>query len=171
MGEQRTMNLNEVKLEPVTIESKEKLKNLMSIYLHDLSEFASDLKINEDGKFEYDGLELYFKSEDLKPFFITYYGEAVGFVLLNTGRYIPEDRDYVVNELFLLKGFRKKGIANTAIKNLLETYRGKYEIAQISNNKLAVNFWKKFYENHSIKYTESREIIDSIEGNVQRFNV
>jgi Fe-S cluster biosynthesis and repair protein YggX len=46
------MNLNEKKLERISIESKAKLENLMSIYLHDLSEFASDLKINEDGKFE-----------------------------------------------------------------------------------------------------------------------
>lgn len=165
------MNLNEVKLEPVTIEFKEKLKNLMNLYLHDLSEFASDIKINEDGKFEYDGIELYFKSEDLKPFFITYKGEVAGFVLLNTGKYIPKDRDYVVHELFVLRYFRKKGIANTAIKNLLEIYKGKYEIGQISSNKLAVNFWTNFYKNQGIEYGESEEMIDNIECNVQTFSV
>ena len=53
----------------------------MNLYLHDLSEFVSDLKINEDGKFEYEGFELYFSSEDLRPFFIIYQGEMVGFIL------------------------------------------------------------------------------------------
>jgi len=151
------MSSNEIKLERVTIESKAKLENLMSIYLHDLSEFADDLKINKDGKFEYDGLEMYFKSEDLTPYFITFQGEVAGFVLFNTGRYAPRDIDYVVHELFLLKGFRNKGIGNSAIRILLDTYKGKYRIVQISSNKPAVNFWTKFYANQGIKYIESKE--------------
>lgn len=165
------MNLNEIELERVNIESKAKLENLMSIYLHDLSEFAADLKINEDGKFEYDGLELYFKSEDLTPYFITYKGEVAGFVLFNTGKYVPKDIDYVVHELFILKGFRNKGIGNAAIRILLDKYKGKYRIVQISTNKTAVNFWTKFYEKQGIEYIESKEKHDDLEGNVQIFNV
>ncbi|SFB41472.1 GNAT family N-acetyltransferase [Clostridium frigidicarnis] len=165
------MNLNEIELEPVNIESKAKLENLMSIYLHDLSEFAADLKINEEGKFEYDGLELYFKSDDLIPYFITYQDEVVGFVLFNMGKYVPKDIDYVVHKLFILKGFRKKGIGNAAIKILLDKYKGKYRIIQISTNKTAVNFLAKFYEKQGIEYIESKEKHDDLEGNVQIFNV
>ncbi|WP_346962309.1 GNAT family N-acetyltransferase [Clostridium sp.] len=165
------MNLNEIKLEQVVIESRAKLENLVSIYLHDLSEFADDLKINEDGKFEYDGLEIYFKSEDLTPYFITYQGEVAGFVLFNTGKYAPRDIDYVVHELFLLKGFRKKGIGNAAIRILLDTYKGKYRIEQISSNKPAVNFWTKFYENQGIKYTELKERHYDLECSIQIFNI
>jgi predicted acetyltransferase len=165
------MNLNETKLERISIESKAKLENLMSIYLHDLSEFAADLKINEDGKFEYDGLELYFKSEDLTPYFITYQGEVAGFVLFNTGKYVPKDIDYVVHELFLLKGLRNKGVANAAIKILLDAYKGKYRIVQISTNKTAVKFWTKFYQKQGIKYVESKEKHDDLEVNVHIFNV
>lgn len=165
------MNLNETKLERVTIDSKVKLENLMSMYLHDLSEFAADLKINEDGKFEYGGLELYFKSEDLTPYFITYKGEVAGFVLFNSGKYVPKDIDYVIHELFILKGFRKKGIAKAAIKILLDTYKGRYRIVQISTNNTAVNFWTRFYEMQGIKYVESKEKLDDIDGNVQVFKV
>jgi len=169
----RIMNLNDVKLERVTIELKEKLKNIMSLYLHDMSEFGDDLKVNEEGIFEYEGFDLYFKTEDLKPFFITYQGEVAGFVFLNSGKYVPREIDYEVHELFLLKGYRKKGIGNAAIQNLLELYRGKYKIAQISCNKLAINFWTKFYENQGINYVESKEKLDDIEleGTVQIFNV
>ncbi|GAA0778803.1 GNAT family N-acetyltransferase [Clostridium subterminale] len=165
------MNLNEVKLEPVDIESRAKLENLVSIYLHDLSEFADDLKINEDGKFEYDGLEMYFKSEDLTSYFITYQGEVAGFILFNTGKYAPRDIDYVVHELFLLKGFRKKGIGNAAIRILLDTYKGKYRIEQISSNKPAVNFWTKFYENQGIKYIELKERHYDLECSIQIFSI
>lgn len=165
------MNLNEIKVERITIDSKAKLENLMSIYLHDLSEFVADLKINEEGKFEYDGLELYFKSEDLNPYFIIYQDEVAGFILFNTGKYVPKDIDYVVHELFILKGFRKKGIGSTAIRILLDKYKGKYKIVQISSNKTAVNFWMKFYEKQGIKYIEAREKLDDLEGNVQIFTV
>lgn len=165
------MNLNKAKLERVTVVSKVKLENLMSIYLHDLSEFADDLKINEDGRFEYDGLDLYFKSEDLTPYFITYQGEVAGFVLFNTGKYVPKDIDYVVHELFILKNFRNKGVGSAAIRILLDEFKGKYRIVQISTNKTAVNFWIKFYEKQGIKYIESKEKLDDLDCNVQIFDV
>lgn len=165
------MNLNKAKLERVTVVSKVKLENLMSIYLHDLSEFADDLKINEDGRFEYDGLDLYFKSEDLTPYFITYQGEVSGFVLFNTGKYVPKDIDYVVHELFILKNFRNKGVGSAAIRILLDEFKGKYRIVQISTNKTAVNFWIKFYEKQGIKYIESKEKLDDLDCNVQIFDV
>lgn len=165
------MNLNETRLEKIAIGSKSKLENLMSIYLHDLSEFADDLKINEDGKFEYDGLELYFKSEDLTPYFIIYQGEVAGFVLFNKGKYVSKDIDYTVHEIFILKGFRNKGIAKAAVKILLDAYKGKYRIVQISTNNTAVNFWRKFYEKQGIKYIESKEKLDNLEANVQIFSV
>ena len=165
------MNLNGTKLERITIDSKSKLENLISIYLHDLSEFANDLKINNEGKFEYDNLDLYFKSQDLTPYFITYQGEVAGFILFNSGKYVPKHIDYVINELFILKSFRKKGIASAAIKILLDNYKGNYRIVQISSNKKAVNFWMKFYEKQGIEYVESEEKYDELEGNIQIFNV
>ena len=165
------MNLNGTKLERITIDSKSKLENLISIYLHDLSEFANDLKINNEGKFEYDNLDLYFKSQDLTPYFITYQGEVAGFILFNSGKYVPKHIDYVINKLFILKSFRKKGIASAAIKILLDNYKGNYRIVQISSNKKAVNFWMKFYEKQGIEYVESEEKYDELEGNIQIFNV
>lgn len=165
------MNLNETKLERITVESKEKLENLVSIYLHDLSEFAADLKVNENGKFEYEGLELYFKLDELIPYFITYQGQVAGFILFNTGKYVPKGIDYSAHELFVIKGFRNKGIANSVINILLNTYRGKYRIVQISSNKAAVNFWTKFYQNQGIKYIETIEKQDGLVVNVQTFCV
>ena len=93
------------------------------------------------------------------------------FVLFNTGKYVPKDIDYVIHELFLLKGFRKKGIANAAIKILLDAYKGKYRIVQISTNKAAVNFWTKFYQKQVIKYIESKEKYDDLECDIQIFYV
>lgn len=163
------MNLNEVTLEKVTFESITKLENLMSLYLHDLSEYASDLKISNNGKFEYEGLDLYFKAEDLHPFFITHQGETAGFVLLNSGKYVPRDIDYEVHELFLLKGYRKKGISTAAINNLLNLYKGTYKIVQIASNSPAIHFWTNFYKRNGINYTEVNDVFDGIDGRAQIF--
>jgi predicted acetyltransferase len=165
------MSLNKLELKSITSDQKHILESLMSLYLHDLSEFADDLKVNEEGKFEYEGLELYFKTEDLKPFFIIYQSEVAGFVLLNTGKYTPKDIDYIVHELFLLKGYRKKGLAGATVKKLLDLYKGNYKVVQIASNKPAVSFWKRFYEEQGIQYIESKEVVDELEGIVQTFHV
>ncbi len=165
------MNLSKIKLEEVTLKSKFKLENLMGLYLHDLSEFASDLKINQDGLFKYEGLDLYFTSEDLRPFFIVCEEEIVGFLLLNSGKYVATDIDYVVHELFILKGFRKKGIAGVAIKEVFHLYKGKYEVTQLMDNKTAIKFWTNFYKVEGIKYVETKEIVDDLHGCKQTFNI
>jgi len=42
---------SEIKLLPIDAKSQSIFKNLMTLYLHDLSEFADDLKINSEGLF------------------------------------------------------------------------------------------------------------------------
>lgn len=46
------MSLKDVKVEIIEGEKENVLKNIVSLYLHDLSEYADDLKINSEGKFE-----------------------------------------------------------------------------------------------------------------------
>ncbi|WBW97296.1 GNAT family N-acetyltransferase [Oceanirhabdus sp. W0125-5] len=165
------MNIDKVELIPVILESKSKLENLMSYYLHDLSEFADDLKISEDGKFKYDGMDLYFSQEDLKPFFIKYDDEYIGFILLNSGKYVPKNIDYMINEFFILKGYRRKGIGSTSIKKLLDSFKGIYLVEQLVDNKLAVNFWKGFYHANQIEFKEKSIVDDGFECIMQRFEV
>lgn len=165
------MNLEEnIKLVNINKEKETILKNLVSLYLHDLSEFADDLKVNEEGKYEYDGFDYYFMSEDLKPFLIYFNDEIAGFLLLNSGKYTPADAEYCVNELFILKSFRGRGIATIAIKKILEKYNGKYKVEQFQDNKIAINFWKRFYRNQNIVYEEKNEVIDGFNCCYQLFN-
>lgn len=165
------MNLTEIELTSVTVEKKHILENLMCLYLYDLSEFADDIKIDENGRFEYEGMNLYFSEQDLKPFFIYLKDEIVGFVLLNSGKFVCKDVDYSVHELFILKAFRKKGIARAATKKLLDIYKGVYVIQQLSNNKNAVEFWRNFYKNEGIEYEEKIQIVDGFECCVQKIKM
>jgi predicted acetyltransferase len=164
------MNLDNINLIKVKLEGKAKLKGLMSLYLHDLSEFAEDLKINEDGLFEYEGIDLYFENEELMPFFICSQNEVVGFILVNSGKFVGPNIDYSIHELFILKGFRRKGIAHITIKKILNSYMGKYKVEQLKENKTAIGFWRNFYEVQGIKYIEEKEAIDGFECLIQIFN-
>lgn len=166
------MYLNEsVKIIPVSSEKKHILENLLSLYLHDLSEFADDLKIDINGKFQYEGLELYITKDELKPFFIFLEDEIVGFIFVNTGKYVSKGIDFVVNEFFILKSFRRKGISAIAIKKFFNDNKGKYEIEQLANNNIAINFWKKIYKVHEIEYEESIKMSDGFELYSQIFNI
>jgi predicted acetyltransferase len=162
---------DEVKLAPIAIEEKHILENLLTLFLHDLSEFADDIKVNEDGKFEYNGLELYFKYEDLKPFFICFKNEIAGFVFLNTGKFVPKDSDISIHELFILKAFRRKGVGAIAVKKILDLNKGKYKIGQLINNKQAINFWTNFYRKQGIEYQETKEMFGGLDVVYQAFEI
>lgn len=161
----------DIKLVGVTLETKNILENLISLYLHDLSQFVDDLKVNNDGKFEYDGFEFYFKYEELNPFLIYCNDEVAGFILLNLGKFVPSTVQYSIHELFILKSFRKKRVATRAIKKVFETYKGKYKVGQLQNNELAVEFWKRFYKNQDINYEETVEVEDGFNCYTQIFTI
>ena len=104
--------------EASSVDEKEILRNLLALYLHDLSEFTGDLDINERGFFEYEGLNMYYQKETLSPLLYKVDGEYAGFILFNEPPYAPEDVDYNINEFFLLRKYRGKGIAQEVTKEL-----------------------------------------------------
>lgn len=165
------MCLEDIKVVEISEEKENVLKNLVSLYLHDLSEFADDLVIDEEGKFEYDGLHYYFTEKELKPFFIYCKDEIAGFILLNSDKYVPGDAEYSIHEIFILKAFRGKGVASVALKKVFEMYKGKYKVEQLKENKLAIDFWKGFYKKQNIDYQEEVEIMDGFEVYTQLFTI
>lgn len=165
------MTSNTVRLIPVPAEKKHILENLLNLYLHELSQFVDDLHINADGRFEYEGMELYFQREELKPFFVYSAERVTGFILLNTGRFAPQGIDYVIHEFFILKGYRGKGVARSAISKLLSQNSGRYRIDQLTSNIPAIRFWKNFYAHQGIEYSETIQIVDGLECSSQVFPV
>lgn len=163
------MGFGDVKVEIIESEKENVLKNIVSLYLHDLSEYADDLKINSEGKFEYSGLHYYFTEKELTPFFIYWKSEIVGFVLLNSGKYVPGDAEFSIHEIFVLKSFRGMGVAFSAVSKIAEMYQGKYRVEQLKDNLPAIRFWKSFYKKMNIDYVEKEEVLDGYEVYVQLF--
>ncbi|GAA0327526.1 GNAT family N-acetyltransferase [Bacillus carboniphilus] len=160
-----------VRIVKVGIAEKSIFESLVSLYLHDLSEYTNDLDINSQGNFEYNGLHLYWEREELIPFFILLEEKVVGFVLLNQSPFIPAGFDYGINELFVLRKFRGKDIAKMAVKELFSMYKGTYYIVQLTKNQPAVNFWRRLYKNLNLKVDYIEKTVDGEPCNLQKVSV
>ncbi|PEJ27478.1 GNAT family N-acetyltransferase [Bacillus pseudomycoides] len=160
-----------VALEIVSTEQLEILKNFYALYLYDLSEFSPTLHPNENGFFEFDAFELICNRHELSPYFITYEEKYIGFLLFAKPPFTAPETDCCINDLFILKAYRGKRIADQAILELLKPHKGTYYVMQFKNNKTAVNFWKKFYQKNEIKYQEVEKISDDELCLTQTFTV
>lgn len=131
------------------------IKNMYPLYLHDLSEFNGDMPneygIYEDGPVktlieQYDAQNQWFEEPGkLFPFIIMADSRPVGFILTATHPYIPKDVDYYVYESFLLRPYRGKNIAEAAVKQIFDKFKGKWMLFThpTENNKRAQSFWHK----------------------------
>jgi len=159
----------ELKIVKVTESGSEILRNLMSLYLHDMSEFADFLKLNPDGSYKYQNLHFYWEKDELSAFFIKIDSEIAGFILSNKPPFIPDDCEISIQEFFILKKFRGKGFGMKAATEFFERFPGKYFIAQLESNKPAIEFWRSVYNRIGLDYEEREEIDSGIKILTQRF--
>jgi len=149
------------------------LRHLMTLFLHDLSEFNDDLEINPgSGLFEFDNLEWFFEKEGLTPFFILHEEKIIGFILLQSGPFSNQEiSDYLLNSFFILRKYRRRGLGREACKVFFKQFPGRYAISQMKSNIPAIHFWKSIYRSFEIDTFEKEEIEDGQEVIYQYFKV
>ncbi|MCM3315332.1 GNAT family N-acetyltransferase [Rummeliibacillus stabekisii] len=147
------------------------LRNLYSLYLHDLSKYTTNLNIGEDGAFHYDELDDFWKVDGLSPYFITWNEKIIGFILLLERPFLKKANDYGINDFFILNQYKGKGLAMQAASKVFEMKRGQYFIIQVVENKRAVTFWKKVYIDLHIDANERQDVIDGELCLIQTFKV
>ena len=113
-----------VSLNPITKDEKHILENLYSLYLHDLSEFTDSLEVSSTGSFEFDSIDLIWEKEGLSPYFLKKDATIIGFLLLLERPFLKKDYDYSINDLFMLKKYRRKGMTRSVLKTLFEQKKG-----------------------------------------------
>ncbi|WP_277584326.1 GNAT family N-acetyltransferase [Psychrobacillus antarcticus] len=145
------------------------LKNLFSLYLHDLSSFTSNIDIGEDGSFEYDGIDEFWETEGLSPYFIISEKDIIGFILLVERPFLKKDYDFGVNDLFVLNKYKGNGFGRQAIVELFKVKKGKYFVIELVENSPAVSFWKKIYCEMNIQFEERQDVVDDDHCFIQTF--
>jgi len=160
-----------VSFNPVSKDEKHILQNLYSLYLHDLSEFTEGLDISPNGSFEFDSFELIWKEEGLTPYFLKKDMKIAGFLLLLERPFLNKDYDYSINDIFILKKYRRKGAAIALLKEMFKQKNGSYFVVQLASNIPAVKFWRRVFSELGINFEEKKQIIDNEECLVQSFQI
>lgn len=160
-----------VTLKKVLESEKSILRNLYSLYLHDLSKFTSMIDIGADGFFEYESLDKFWDLDGLSPYFIKLDDNIIGFILLLERPFLKKENDFGVNDIFILNKFKGKGMGRQAIEKLFQEKSGKYFIIELIENRVAVSFWKKLFAELNIQYEEREDLIDDEQCLIQTFNI
>lgn len=147
------MSETDIQLIPVHLEQKETLRNLYSLYLHDLSQYTQELQIHEDGTYHFEGFELIFRNPRLQSYLI-YQGEQLqGFTTLVETK-AKEEIDYIINDLFMAHKARGRGIAQSVIDQIIVAKPGRYRVYQLKENLRAISFWRNYLQTREIPYRE-----------------
>ncbi|OHB58397.1 MAG: hypothetical protein A2173_08780 [Planctomycetes bacterium RBG_13_44_8b] len=157
-------NIN-LKLERSTIDDKDVLKNLYLYYAHDLSEFNDSLKTDPNGLFG-NSIDLYFNDGRLIPLKIILENSIIGFLFCSKGQTV----DYVIQDMFILRNYRNRGLGKLALKQLFSLYPGKFGLDILIKNTPAKLFWTHCLEHLGINYTSSELISDGQLGTRLFFN-
>lgn len=158
-------------LKEVLESEKPKLRNLYSLYLHDLSKFTSMIDIGANGSFEYENLDKFWETDGLSPYFIKLDDNIIGFILLLERPFLKKENDFGVNDVFILNKYKGKGMGRKAIKKLFHEKSGQYFVIELIENIPAVSFWKKLFIELNIQYEERQDVIDDELCLIQTFKI
>ena len=145
-----------VNVVPSTPESAHVIRNLYPLYHHDLSEFSgarpnahgvyepdpSVRTLAEQGNLPYQNA-WWQKPGVLHPFLVRVEGAPAGFALVCTAPYTRSDVRFRMQEFFIVRPFRRKGIARRAAVQAFEGFRGAWEVVVLPQNGPALAFWRR----------------------------
>ncbi len=142
--------------------------NLLELYLHDLSEYW-DYDIDADGRFGY-RLDDYWRMPTHTPFVFVYQGQYAGFALVNDDVCKAGNERWMA-QFFVLRRWRRRGLASHAAHAIFDALPGKWEVGQIAANLPAQAFWRKLINDYTRgAYTELEGDQEAWDGPLQCFD-
>ncbi len=131
----------QISLKEIDKESRHILENLFPFYIYDMSEYM-EWSPNEEGTFTFNSssLDAYWQADDHIPYFIYVGVELAGFALVR--RYPPDTSTYDIEQFFVLRKFKGKGIGKQALAHIVNAFPGQWQIRVLMENTGALNFWQ-----------------------------
>ena len=113
---------------------------MLELYQHDLSDlWDQDL----DGHGEYGfALDKYWNTEGCHAFVASANGKYAGFALVDQSVRIGTE-GYWMDQFFVLKKYRRKGVGDLLAKSVFSALPGRWEVGQMPQNRVAQAFWRK----------------------------
>jgi predicted acetyltransferase len=117
------------------------LSNLLQLYLYEFSA-SVDNDVADDGRYEWDGFEDYWREEGLHPFMVRVEGNLAGFALVQNFSVLSQAPIvWDMEDFFILAKYRGRGIGQTVARNLFHMFPGAWEIRVLRGNENALKFW------------------------------
>jgi predicted acetyltransferase len=113
------------------------IANLIQLYLYDMTD-EGQWPIGEDGRYEYDFLERFWRY----PYLLRVGGALAGFALvIDECPLTGETPCWFMAEFFVMRGYRRKGVGRQAVGQLLSRHTGRWHIAVMESHPRAEAFW------------------------------
>ena len=143
-----------ITLTPITQEGKRAFSQLINLYNfnYDFSNYLND-NIPENGFFFGDA-DYYMNNEKMQNFFIRVDGRIAGYVIVAKGgdKYLDDPLAHNIDEFFVTRKYRRKGVGTIAATMAFEMYKGWWEVCQMQDNISAQRFWASVID----KYTDGK---------------
>lgn len=121
---------------------------MFQYYVYDFSEMGSpdddDFDLEPDGTFgRYEHMGAYWREPARIPLIIRRGGKLAGFALINDHSHSGLQLDRNFGEFFVLRKYRRAGVASAAVRKILTRYPGRWEAAMMQRNTAAQAFWPR----------------------------
>jgi predicted acetyltransferase len=132
------------------------LRHLAQLYLYDFSVFFCNDpvgQIDEEGLYDLGyPLERYVEQPGYWAYVGRVGGKLAGFVLVSDRVRHRTGPGRLVDEFFVLRCYRRRGVGRALACQTFDTYRGYWEVAEVSTNTPAQAFWRQVIDG----YTQGR---------------
>jgi predicted acetyltransferase len=131
---------------PATAEHRAVLRSLFELYAHDLSAMTA-ADVDAQGHYTPDAFLRGWwdaHADAFHPFLVRVDGHWAGFAFVEVGSYVAGDdhTHWLMEEFFIVRKYRKRGIGAHFAAHLLRRFSGVWEIGQLPQNSAATAFWR-----------------------------
>jgi len=135
-----------ISIRPARESDRTLIKNIFNLYQNELCVYSGDFDaLDENGYFAPDTVnEILPFGDGVFPYIIEENARPVGFVMATDASYAPDGFDHCLEEIFLIRNRRKKGIADIAMREIFKNRPGRWTLEVYTENAPALSFWKRF---------------------------
>lgn len=139
---------SDIEITPASEAERPLIEAMFQYYVYDFSEMGSpdddDFDLDPDGTFgRYDDMETYWREAARIPLLIRRGGKLAGFALIDDHSHSGRPVDRNMGEFFVLRKYRRAGVASAAVRAILIRYPGRWEAAMMQRNTAAQAFWPR----------------------------
>lgn len=143
---------------PAKKEQESIMANLLELYAYDFTEFF-DFDIGNNGFYGYEWLPLYWEEPNRFPYLIYVEGKIAGFVLVQKGSPISDEKEiYDISEFFVMRKYKRKHIGTKVAIKIWKKFKGHWQVRVLKENKIAHGFWMKTIEKFTGKMPVGNEM-------------